>query len=71
MQMGLVWLGALLIIGGVVFMAWEGIFKGRFRTETHSFTARGFGFHSNWPGFVMVGLGALAMLAGAAFVSPG
>jgi hypothetical protein len=71
MQMGFVWIGALLIIGGVVFTAWEGIFKGRFRTETHSFSARGFGFRSNWPGLAMIGVGALLMLAGSAFTSPG
>jgi hypothetical protein len=68
MQMGFVWLGALLIIGGVLFAAYEGIFKGGFRTQTHTFTTRGLGLRSNWPVLAMIGAGALLMLAGSAFV---
>jgi hypothetical protein len=68
MRMAFVWIGALLILGGVVYTAWEGNWKGRFRTETHTFTTRGLGFASNWPGLAMIGVGALMLLGGAAFV---
>jgi hypothetical protein len=59
--------GALLILGGVVWMASHAIWTGRFRRESRAFTAAGFGLGSNWPGLAMVAVGALLMLVFAGF----
>ena len=69
--------GALLIVGGVLFMAeqtlLEGRLSGRLRrspAEVGTLEPRerggGFGLRVTWPGFVMIALGAL-LLAGASF----
>ena len=69
--------GALLIVGGVLFMAeqtlLEGRLSGRLRrspAEVGTLEPRerggGFGLRPTWPGFVMIALGAL-LLAGASF----
>lgn len=71
-------LGALLILGGVVFMAEQTLFGGRLsgrlrRTPAPVGTLEprerggGFGLRTQWPGFAMIALGALLLLAGAAF----
>ena len=70
--------GALLIVGGVLFMAeqtlLEGRLSGRLRrspAEVGTLEPRerggGFGLRATWPGFVMFVLGALLLLAGASF----
>ncbi len=76
---GLVWIGALLILGGVVFMAAQPLLRGRLSggkrlpsgrssdTLEPQRPAGGFGIKSNWPGFALVGLGAVLLLVGAAF----
>ena len=77
--MTFVWLGALLLLTGVVFMAaqplWRGRLSGgkRLRSGEPSGTlepprpAGGFGIRSNWPGLALVSLGAVLLLAVAAF----
>ena len=77
--MVLVWVGALLVLGGVVFMAAQPLLRGRLsggkrlRSGQASDTlepqrpAGGFGIRSNWPGFALVALGAVLLLVGAAF----
>jgi hypothetical protein len=72
--MTLIWLGALLIICGVVYMAAQPILQGRLsrlrrvtparpgNTLEPERPAKGFGFTSNWPGLLMIGLGAILML---------
>src|SRR3546814_12686668 len=65
-SMALVWVGALLFLCGVVFMALQPLRRGqlsggRLRPEDAAPTleprkpARGFGFGSNWPGFAQIG----------------
>jgi hypothetical protein len=70
-----IWIGALLMISGVLFMAAQPIFRGRLsgrrsRSGVASDTLEprrrggGFGLSSNWPGFVLIALGAILLLAG-------
>ena len=74
----IIWLGALLILGGVLFMAEQtllgGRLSGRFRrtpAEAGTLEPRerggGFGLRTQWPGFAMIAVGAVLLLAGAAF----
>ena len=75
--MVLVWIGALLFVSGVVFMAAQPLLRGRLsggkrlRSGAASDTlepqrpAGGFGIKSNWPGLALVALGAVLLLAGA------
>ena len=77
--MTLIWLGALLIVGGVVLTAVPPILKGRLsrvrpvRATKRSNTleperpAKGFDLQSNWPGLAMIVAGAVLMLIGATF----
>jgi hypothetical protein len=77
--MTLIWLGALLTLGGVLFLAIQPILRGRLsgvrrlrptrpgNTLEPERPAKGFSVKSNWPGFVMIGLGAVLLLVGAAF----
>jgi hypothetical protein len=72
-----IWLGALLMLSGVVFMAAQAIWSGRLSDARRSRSAGatleprtpagGFGLKANWPGFVLMALGAVLLLAGAAF----
>lgn len=74
-----IWLGALLVLSGVLFMAAQAIWRGRLSDARRSRSAvpgttlepqrpsAGFGLKANWPGFVMIALGAILLLAGAAF----
>lgn len=76
--MVVIWLGALLVIGGVVYMAAQAIWRGRLSGRRSRSTAAGdtleprergggFGLATNWPGLVLIALGAiLLLLAGAA-----
>ena len=74
--MTLIWLGVLLVFGGVLQMAFQPIWRGRL-SGTKWLRARrdtleperpgsGFGIKSNWPGLVLVALGGAFLLAGAA-----
>ncbi len=73
----LIWIGALLVIGGVLYTAAQAIWRGRLsrgnpQTETGSVTLEppergsGFGLKANWPGLAMIGIGFILLLAGAA-----
>ena len=72
-----IWLGAALVLGGVLFMAFQAIWRGplsyarRSRSPAATLEPRtpggGFGLKANWPGFVLIALGAVLLLAGAAF----
>jgi hypothetical protein len=74
--MSVIWLGAVLFIGGLVFMATQPIWRGRLSGRpTRSATAAdgtlepprpgaGFGLKANWPGFALIALGAILMLVG-------
>lgn len=77
--MALIWIGALLIIGGMIYTAIQPIMKGRLSRVRPVSPARpgntleperpagGFGLESSWPGLAMIGVGALVMLAWAIF----
>jgi hypothetical protein len=73
--MTLIWLGVLLVFGGVLQMAFQPIWRGRFSggrlrsgrdTLEPTRPGGGFGIKSNWPGLVMLALGGAFLLAGAA-----
>ncbi|WP_274628459.1 hypothetical protein [Arvimicrobium flavum] len=71
-----IWLGALLLVAGVVYMAVAATWRGRMSDATPSVTPapdtlepahRGVGFlglGSNWPGILMAAVGALLLLVG-------
>jgi hypothetical protein len=72
-SMLLIGLGTLLVISGIVFIAARAISGGRMSDARRSgapgatleprHQTRGFGLGANWPGFVLIGLGALMLLA--------
>lgn len=76
--MTFIWLGVLLVFGGVLQMAYQPIWRGRLsgrrrlRPERPGDTleperpASGFGIKSSWPGLALVALGIALLLAGAA-----
>jgi len=67
--------GALLVLGGLLVMAYQTIWRGRFsdakRTsselphDTLEPRRPGAGFKANWPGLVLIVLGSILLLAGA------
>ena len=70
-------LGTLLVLGGVVFMAEQAIWGGRLSGRLKRSPAAvgtleprerggGFGLATYWPGFAMIAVGALLLLASAA-----
>jgi len=73
-----VWLGAILVFGGVLFMAVQTIWWGPLSAARRSRLAGPtleprtpgtdgvFGLKANWPGLVLMALGAVLLLAGAA-----
>jgi hypothetical protein len=76
--MTLIWLGVLLVFGGMLQLVYQPIWRerlsGRRRlrsgqpsdTLEPSRPAGGFGIKSNWPGLVMLALGGAFLLVGAA-----
>jgi hypothetical protein len=76
--MTLIWLGVLLVFGGLLQMMyqpiWRGRLSGRRRPPTGKATdtleperpASGFGLKSSWPGLVLVAVGATLLLVRAA-----
>jgi hypothetical protein len=74
--MTLIWLGVLLVFGGVLQMAFQPIWRGRLSGTKRLRLRRdtleperpgsGFGIKSNWPGLVLIALGGAFLLAGAA-----
>lgn len=57
--------GGLLVIAGLMFMVSQAVWRGRFRNDSRSFTTGGFGLKANWPGFALIAIGAVLLLAGA------
>ena len=66
-----------MVLGGVLFMAEQTLLEGRLSGRRRRSPAEvgtleprerggGFGLRATWPGFVMVALGAVLLLAGAA-----
>lgn len=74
-----IWLGALLFVIGVVLLAGQAIYRGRMSEpgpaglgsrntlEPAHRGVRFLGLGSNWPGFALVGVGAILMLFGGYF----
>jgi hypothetical protein len=75
-DVGLVWIGALLIVGGVLLTAAKALWPGRLSEARSKGSAhdtlepRGVGdrlqVRAIWPGLALIGVGALLMLAGSA-----
>lgn len=62
--------GALLVIAGLVYSAFQAIWIGRFNREKRSFGLRGFGLKANWPGLALIAAGAILLLAPPALQGP-
>jgi hypothetical protein len=76
-SMTLIWLGVLLVFGGMILLIyqpiWRGRLSGRRRLRSRPIDtleperpASGFGLKPNWPGLALVALGAALLLAGVA-----
>jgi hypothetical protein len=75
------WLGALLVLSGVLLMAAPPIWRARMsgrrsrsgvsdRTLEPQRPGAGFGLKRNWPGLTLIALGAILLLVGAAVQTP-
>lgn len=74
---GLIWAGALLVLGGVLFTAAKALRGGRLSEARESRpglasdtleprrAATSLGLKANWPGLALIALGSLLLLAGA------
>ena len=73
-----IWLGALFVLGGLLFIVAQPIWRGRLSDaskRTSSGAPRdtleprrpgvGFGLKTNWPGLVLIVLGGMLLLASA------
>ena len=71
-------LGALLVLGGVLYMARSAIWRGSLSGPGSSRPVRGtlepprrglgfLGFGPNWPGILLMALGAVLLVAGSSF----
>jgi hypothetical protein len=71
--MFLVGLGALLVLGGVLYMAHAAIWQGslsRPAGDTLEPPRHGLGFlgvRANWPGMLLMAIGAVLLVTGASF----
>ena len=76
--MVVIWVGALLFIGGIVYLASQAIWRGRLSGQGRSSAgtgtleppSRGLGFlgvGSNWPGLAALLIGAALLLFGGFF----
>ncbi|MGK9232515.1 hypothetical protein KXS07_11315 [Inquilinus limosus] len=63
-------IGALLVIAGLVYSAFQGIWISGFSRQRRSFSLRGFGLRANWPGLAMIIIGVILLLAPTA-LAPG
>lgn len=74
----MIWIGALLMVAGIVVMALQPLRRGQLSGERLApgnaadtleprRPSRGFGFRWNWPGIVLFALGAVLLLATAVF----
>ena len=74
-SMLVIWLGGLLIVSRLVFMAaspsGENGYRSRSAVESDTLEPRrsgaGFGLATSWPGLALIALGAILLLVGAAF----
>jgi hypothetical protein len=72
-----IWLGALFFVAGVLYAAFQALWRGRLTSRHRSAVAGdtlepqvsggGFGLAANWPALALMALGAILLLAGAAF----
>jgi len=72
-----IWLGALLVLGGLLFMAYQPIWRGRLSDAKRKSSelphdtleprrpGAGFGLKANWPGLLLIVLGGILLLVGA------
>lgn len=73
-----IWLGMLLVIAGLLYLARQGIWYGQMSNPAPSHPTlpnptleparrgvRFFGFGANWPGIVMMAAGAILLLSSA------
>ena len=71
--MFLMLLGALLVLGGILYMARTAIWRGslsRPARDTLEPPRRGvgfLGFGANWPGILLMAIGAILLVSGASF----
>jgi hypothetical protein len=73
--MGLIFVGALLVLSGVMFLAAQPVRRGQLSggqlRSAHTLEPRrpalGFGVRANWPGLAMIVVGAALLVGGAAF----
>ena len=75
----LIWTGALLVIGGLLFMASQAVRRGRLSGRGSSPSGQptgtleprdnteGLGLRKNWPGLALIALGSFLLLFGSAF----
>jgi hypothetical protein len=76
-KMLIIWLGAIFILSGLLFMAAQPIWRGRLSDAKRTSSEKprdtleprrpgaGFGLKANWPGLVLVLLGGILLLAAA------
>jgi hypothetical protein len=70
--MFLIGLGALLVLGGILYMVRATIWRGSLSRpgDTLEPTRRGVGFlglGANWPGILLMAIGAVLLVSGASF----
>ena len=72
----LIWLSAALVLGGVLFIAVQAIWRGALSVPRRSRSAGAtleprtpglpaFGLKANWPGLALIALGAILLIAAA------
>ena len=76
-RMLVIWLGAIFVLGGLLFMAAQPIWRGRLSDAKQTSPGKprdtleprrpgaGFGLKANWPGLVLIVLGGILLLAAA------
>ena len=76
--MVLIGLGALLVLGGILYTARSAIWRGPLSGRDSSRPVRGtlepprrglgfLGFETNWPGLLLMAIGAVLLVAGGSF----
>ncbi len=76
--MVLIGLGALLVFGGILYMVRSAIWRGPLSGRDSSRPVRGtlepprrglgfLGFGTNWPGILLMAIGAVLLMSGASF----
>ena len=72
-----IWLCALFVVGGLLFMAYQPIWRGRLSDAKRKSSelphdtleprrpGAGFGLKANWPGLLLIVLGGILLLVGA------